>query len=279
MDLTPNFSLFSKKKNKNIPSSLRVGNELINNLKPLGGIFKPGVTKAGRISLLGTLANGSKVKIYQAFNENQIKLRKELGEKLKREDVLLPKVILSDEDFIVEEWILGKTFDKLKINSIDKYSLKLIKFFEMIHFDKVFIDIAKTTGNSFCYLSDYLLIRLNPWKKWLPVEELLIKWQASNKETEDLLESRISHPDISLSNLILDKNEKIYIIDNELIGSGKGWILDEKNSFFRNKIANPSFSPAVRNFYDLSWKLRLVGSALDSGDFSRAERMAYLKYK
>ena len=59
---------------------------------------------------------------------------------------------------------IRKTFDKLKINSIDKYSFKLIKFFEMIHFDKVFIDIAKTTGNSFCYLSDYLLIRLNPWK-------------------------------------------------------------------------------------------------------------------
>ena len=279
MNLPLNFDLFSKKKNKNIPSCLRVGNELINNLKPLGGIFKPGITKAGRISLLGTLANGSKVKIYQSFNENQIKLRKELGEKLKREDVLLPKVILSDENFIVEEWILGKTFDKLKINSIDKYSFKLIKFFEMIHFDKVFIDIAKTTGNSFCYLSDYLLIRLNPWKKWLPVEELLKKWEASNKETEDSLESRISHPDISLSNLILDKNEKIYIIDNELIGSGKGWILDQKNSFFRNKIANPSFSPEVRNFYELSWKLRLVGSALDSGDFSRAERMAYLEYK
>ena len=35
----------------------------------------------------------------------------------------------------------------------------------------------------------------------------------------------------------------------------------------------------LKNFYELSWKLRLVGSALDSGDFSRAERMAYLEYR
>ena len=149
----------------------------------------------------------------------------------------------------------------------------------MIHFDKGFIEIAKTNRNSFCYLSDYLFIRLKPWQQWLPVEDLLKKWQASNKETQDIIESRISHPDLSLSNLILDKDKKIYIIDNELIGSGKGWILDAKNSFFRNKIPKPSFSPAVKNFYELSWKLRLVGSALDSGDFSRAERMAYLEYR
>ena len=98
-------------------------------------------------------------------------------------------------------------------------------------------------------------------------------------EIKNIIESRISHPDLSLSNLLLDKDEKIYIIDNELIGTGKGWLLDEKNSFFRNKIPKPSFSPEVKNFYELSWKLRLVGSALDSGDFSRAERMAYLEYR
>ena len=279
MDLSLNFNFLSKNKSINIPSSLRVGNVLINNLKPLGGIFKPGITKAGRISFRGTLPNGKKVKIYQSFNKNQIKLRKKLGERFQTGDVLFPKIILNDENFIVEEWIIGKTFDKLKTKSIDQYSLKLIKFLEMIHFDKVFTDIAKNTGNSFCYLSDYLFIRLKPWQQWLPVEELLEKWQASGMEIKNIIESRISHPDLSLSNLILDKDEKIYIIDNELIGTGKGWLLDEKNSFFRNKITKPSFSPAVKNFFELSWKLRLVGSALDSGDFSRAERMAYLEYR
>ena len=164
------------------------------------------------MSFCGTLSNGTKVKIYQSFNANQIKLRKKLGERFKTGDVLLPKIMLNDENFIVEEWILGKTFDKLKTNSIDQYSLKLIKFLEMIHFDKVFTDIAKTNGNSFCYLSDYLFIRLKPWQQWLPVEELLEKWQASGMEIKNIIESRISHPDLSLSNLILDKDEKFILL-------------------------------------------------------------------
>ena len=33
----------------------------------------------------------------------------------------------------------------------------------------------------------------------------------------------------------------------------------------------------IKNFIELSWKLRLVGSAIDQGDFYRAERMADLK--
>tara|TARA_Y100001978_G_C23409199_1_gene298311 strand:+ start:60 stop:287 length:228 start_codon:yes stop_codon:yes gene_type:complete len=69
-------------------------------------------------------------------------------------------------------------------------------------------------------------------------------------------------------------NNKTYIIDNELLGVSKGWLLDERNSFFRNKVSTKISDENIKNFYNLSWKLRLVGSALDSGDFARAERMA-----
>ena len=60
---------------KSIPSHLKVGSTYVHNLSPLGGIFKPGITKAGRVSLIGMLCNGEKVKIYSCLNSDQIFLR------------------------------------------------------------------------------------------------------------------------------------------------------------------------------------------------------------
>ena len=83
MDFLNYFTRFTKDKKKGLPSSFQVGELVINNINPLGGMFKKGVTKAGRISLAGTLNNGKKVKVYESSNPNQIKLRKILGINLK----------------------------------------------------------------------------------------------------------------------------------------------------------------------------------------------------
>lgn len=267
------FSLKSKD-NVSIPSKLRVGKFYIENLKPLGGIFKPAITKAGRLSLVGKSEEGRKVKVYKSFNSNQIELRKVIGNYLKNEDVLFPKVIAYDDNFIAEEWINGESFSNLKKNFLKENTPKLINFLKKFHFEAEFLDIAKNNKNSFCYLRDYLLLRLKPWSQWEPVENLLEEWNKLNLETNQKIESRLSHPDLSLSNLILGNDQKVYIVDNELIGVGKGWLLDEKNAFFRSQVNLPELDPISYRFYIISWKLRLVGSALDSGDFARAERMS-----
>ncbi len=271
------FSVFRSKHLKDkvsIPAKLRVGDFYIGNLKPLGGIFKPAITKAGRLSLIGNSMEGRKVKVYKSFNSDQIALRKEIGDILKKDNVLFPKVIANDDKFIVEEWIGGKSFTKLNKNLITKYTPNLIKFLKKIHFEPDFLDLAKNHKNSFCYLQDYLLLRLKPWMQWEPVENLLEEWNILNLETNNQIDMRLSHPDLSLSNLIIGNDNNVYIVDNELIGVGKGWLLDEKNSFFRSKVNLPKLKPISQRFYNISWKLRLVGSALDSGDFARAERMS-----
>ena len=257
-----------------IPSKLRVGDLYIGNLKPLGGMFKPAFTKAGRLSLIGNTDEGLKVKVYKSFNANQIELRKVIGDYLKNENILFPKLIAYDNNYIVEEWIDGESFSKLKNNLVEKYIPKLIDFLKRIHYEPYFLDVAKTHKNSFCYLQDYLLLRLKPWSQWEPVENLVEEWNKLNLETNYKIQLRLSHPDLSLSNLILGKDQKVYIVDNELIGVGKGWLLDVKNSFFRSKLDLPLLEPISQRFYIISWKLRLVGSALDSGDFNRAERMS-----
>ena len=65
--------------------------------------------KAGRISLSGNLNDGRKVKVYESFNYNQIKLRKKLGNNLKMKMYYL-NLITNDKHFIVEEWISGKSY-------------------------------------------------------------------------------------------------------------------------------------------------------------------------
>ncbi len=277
MDYLKFFKLFKKETKKGLPSSFKVGELVIYDLNPLGGMFKKGVTKAGRISLAGTLNNGKKVKVYESSNPNQIKLRKILGDQLNNEDILLPSILTYDENFIVEEWIGGTSFSQLKPKFLNEYSEKFINFMNKIHYDIKFNKIADLYQDSFCYLSDYLVMRLKPWQNWAPVRTLLEEWEKSNLETEQLIKARISHPDLSLSNIILSQDNRIYIVDNELIGSGKGWLLDERNSFFREKVISPKFRNPTKNFFELSWKLRLVGSAIDQGDFYRAERMADLK--
>ncbi len=272
-----NFKLFSSKEEIEIPSSIRIGEELISNLKPLGGIFKPGITKAGRISLTGNLKNGKKVKVYESFSEQQINLRKLIGEECKNKEVLFPKILGSDNRFIIEDWIKGVTFSNLKTDIVKKNTLKLSNFLEMLHNEKVFLKIARSNNNSFCYLNDYLYKRLKPWIQWLPVEKLIKRWLESEYEIRNILDNKISHPDLSLSNIILSDDGKIYIIDNELIGSGKGWLLDQNNSFFRETFKSYKLEPLIRNFFNLSWKLRLVGSAIDNGDFARAARMAKIE--
>ena len=120
MHFLKSFNLFTNEKSEGIPSCFRVGKLDINNLIPLGGMFKKGVTKAGRISLSGNLSDGRKVKVYESFNSNQIKLRKKLGAQLKNEDVLFPPVLATDGNFIVEEWITGKTLSAKKPHSLDQ---------------------------------------------------------------------------------------------------------------------------------------------------------------
>ena len=58
------------------------------------------------------------------------------------------------------------------------------------------------------------------------------EWNILNLETNNQIDMRLSHPDLSLSNLIIGNDNNVYIADNELIGVGKGWLLDEKIPFF-----------------------------------------------
>ena len=54
-------------------------------------MFKPAITKAGRLSLSGYSEEGEKVKVYKSFNPNQIKLRKVIGDYVKKRKCFISK--------------------------------------------------------------------------------------------------------------------------------------------------------------------------------------------
>ena len=256
-----------------LPSYIKVGSTYVHNLSPLGGIFKPGITKAGRVSLTGQLCNGEKVKVYSCLNSNQVMLRVYAENKIRTDDVCFPPIVSFDGQMIIEKWI--DTNNNLSNKKTSHENLEsLMHFLSYLHCFSSENILPSTYAHSFCYLKDYLVARLHPWKNWEPISRLLDAWHHEDDVSDKVLFPRLSHPDLSISNIVIGKDLKMYIIDNELFGFGKGWVLDHYNTNFRSTFIPDDVNKKCKPFVELSWKLRLAGSALDSGDFYRAERMA-----
>ncbi|MGF1743156.1 hypothetical protein L4C34_19280 [Vibrio profundum] len=224
------------------------------------------------------MPDNRKVKIYSAFSRPQIALRLELESLQLEQAICFPKVVLSDNFFLVEEWVDGTPLNELPDEKAMEYVPLVEAFLKHVQSEPLLVALAEKYTGAFCYLNDYLISRLNIWAQWNPVKELIEEWQRSENAVVDLLPNFLSHPDLSLSNLILEHStEKLYVIDNELLGVGQSWVIDGKNSFCKGIFKSDSLDTASQRFANLSWKLRLVGSALDAGDFNRAERLARFK--
>ena len=93
------------------PGTVTVNGYLITNLIPLGGYRQPGITKAGRASFSG-MFEGKKVKVYNTYSADQTKLRVSL-ESTDLGQQFFPKLVASDKNHVVEEWIDGLPLKKL----------------------------------------------------------------------------------------------------------------------------------------------------------------------
>lgn len=258
-----------------VPSVLRVDSVPLRNLKALGGIFKPGITKAGRLSLMGTTSDNQTVKIYGAFSLAQVALRVGIENMQPSRDIFFPKLLLHDRSLLVEKWVHGTPLNMLTRSKAYEYSDRVEAYLHTLQNDRLMVGLAEMHADAFCYLSNYLIPRLEPWAHWEPVQVLVSEWQHARETVIDTLPKRLTHPDLSLSNLIVERHtDKLYVIDNELFGVGQGWVIDGKNSFCKERFNWDCLEPPEQRFASLSWKLRLVGSALDSGDFPRAKRLA-----
>jgi hypothetical protein len=259
----------------NCPGKITVKGEIITDLVPQGGYRQPGMTKAGRVSFSG-IYKGKRVKIYSAYSTEHAKLRI----KLESTDFgrrFLPRLIIADDVHMVEEWIDGLSVEKFDSSLLKRAAEEIENFLSECRNSKELIQIAKQHESAFCYFQDYLIKRIEPWCILDFVCKFKNSWQEKYDKTKNNIEIFVSHPDLSAANILREtRTGRFVVIDNELLGVGRGWILDRRNSFlksFSEDQGEPLTQGIEQEFLQESWKLRLLGSALDAADFDRAYRI------
>ena len=261
-------TFLSKLRSNYIPGSLFIDGCQIKNLQILKKNYKPGMSKAGAVSLSGTLKD-QKVKIYSTRSLAQTNLITALEYRLRKSEVKFPTIIAKDQNYIAEKWISGINCTKVNSNKIvDPISAMLYKF------QNEYNDIvmSETYKGAFDYLGDYLIGRIEPWIGLYDLDDIKKDWQHEFEISKNTIEPKLSHPDLSPNNLIMSNNGNIYVIDNELVGIGNGWILDIYNSNLNIKL-NQQMTPFEVSFRDRCVLLRRIGSALDSGSFNNVRRI------
>ena len=254
-----------------IGNAFRVGDVTVDRCRALGGFHKPALTKAGRVSVAGYLDDGQKVKLYNAFTSKQVALRVAISSIDPTPSLFFPALLAYDDAYLVEEWIDGVPLNSLTSDEAQSFKPQVEAFLTACQSQPSCVTLAAMHADAFCYVHDYLLPRLQPWRQWRPVEKLLAYWADVNSRVALQLPIRLSHPDLSLANLVVQKNTgKLYVIDNELLGVGPGWLLDRQNSMLKKQHDVGRNDDEAQRYAALTWSLRLVGAALDAGDFDGA---------
>ena len=251
-----------------LPGAIMVDGDEVKCLRPLGGFRQPGVTKAGRLSFAGVY-RGRKVKVYRGYSDAQNSLRQDI-QSLDFRECGFPEVLAVDNGLVVEAWVEGTSVSDLRGNDFSQAEAAIVGFLEGNATRLELQAIAIKHASAFCYFQNYLLPRLGEWQYWSLVGDMVSAWKARHLELKSFLAVHLTHPDLSSANIVReDATGRFIIIDNELIGVGSGWILDRYNSFLQSRplINVPS------DFVELSWRLRLLGSAIDVGDLRKAQRL------
>ncbi len=179
-----------------------IKNTTITNLKPLRNNFK---NKNNKFSAQGIFKE-NKVKIYQVFDKKQGKLR-EFISKHKKLSKYFPKLISYNDQYVVEEWIQGKTLRETNVKSKMNYLItekikEIINEMWSVKYEKKVFDYINFIHNRVKKPNNFDLSNV-------PI--------------------RINHNDLSLDNIITTPNG-LKIIDNEFLGCSTGLLLNVKNS-------------------------------------------------
>jgi len=253
--------------------TISIGNHRISHLAPLGRARHPGITKAGRLSFSGQ-CDGSKVKVFSVFSPQQAALRVALQRKTFA-GCAFPDIVAADDALIAEAWVPGTTVSELAPTERQNAYVAVAAFLEDLRTRCDLADTARTFPTAFDYIGHYLVPRLEPWTALDDIRDALSDWREVYARIADAVPSHVSHPDLSANNIIReDETGRFVIIDNELLGVGHGWILDQRNSCLSTESGFEETWPDVTLLAEKAWQLRCIGSALDAGDLSGALAIA-----
>lgn len=253
--------------------TISIGSHRISHLTPLGRARHPGITKAGRLSFSGR-CNGRKVKVFSLFSPQQAALRIAL-QRTTFAGCAFPEIVAADDALIAEAWVPGPPVSELASAERQNAHAAVAGFLDDLHTRSDLADVACAFSTAFDYLGHYLVPRLDPWTALDDIKNFMSNWHAAHTQATRSLPCRLSHPDLSANNIIREeKTGRLVIIDNELLGAGHGWILDQWNSCLGIETRLEETWSGATLFAEKTWQLRRIGSALDAGDLSGALAIA-----
>lgn len=194
-------------------NKITINKIIIEKLKPTKKEFK---NKNGKFSAQGNIKD-LKVKVYEVFDQKQGALREFISNH-RELSLYFPKLIDYDNNYIVEEWINGKTLKEANLEHTKKIALsievkKIINLMWSVKYNDLVFDYV-----------NYIHKRVN---------------KINNFDLKNL-PIRINHNDLSLDNILVTTNG-LKIIDNEFLGCSNGWILNIKNSFLEENFTYQNF--------------------------------------
>jgi hypothetical protein len=235
-----------------------------------------GFTKAGRLSLFAYM-DGKPVKIYECNNEEHANYIKIISSRF---STYFPDVYLRVGKYLVTEWVDGVQLRNNKIGiGLLKHVAKLqAKLHAYIYSEKD--DVG------FDYIQ-FLFDRLNKYKGFFPLVDELNCIKTSLNEGH-IQNSAVSHPDITIQNLIKNKATSFKIIDNELLTHNSYFQIDLFNTL--NSISCENYSEIYLHsykesggdltqilnnskYYSCIWKLRILGSCAQAGNYQKMEKL------
>jgi len=236
--------------------------------------------KAGLLSWLA-LMDGVPVKIYECHDESQALFIREISTNSPLKQYF-PKCFKVIDKYLVVEWVLGKQVTWKWASKDERLLSKIAQMQVLMHTFAI-----EKPQISRCYYADFLRQRLAKFKGVFPIDEAIEEIYATLDEGTIPIEHRISHPDVTAANLILENGTgKLKIIDNEFMTQNGYYLFDLFNTLnfgkLRNQLVKEYLSHYVQNggkltslveherFFEAMWQLRLVGTALQIGDLQSA---------
>lgn len=226
--------------------------------------------KAGRIVLKGYV-DGKRAKLYEAANADHarfveaVSCNKDIG-------CYFPTVHAAKEQWVMTQWVHGKRMRK-------KDGKRLAQMAQLLA-DLHHVSAASLPASHFDYWNNYLFPR------FLKATALL-KERKIAEDIQDAVGRKwirnpvVMHPDATWTNTVVDNNNRLMVIDNELLTTGGIPLLDICNqchslsphcarivaSAYLNLTAKRGESlsddtPAILN---MAWLARLAGSAYVKG--------------
>lgn len=262
------------------PICIEIAGELISVVRHLG------ISKARRLSYLGYLGSRP-VKIYQTFSSSHAQFIRKVSEHVDLREYF-PEVLHISGEYVIAEWVQGCSIAEIP-GEVDPDTVKAIVRIQTSFHTQDLGDEGGETG--FDYI-DFLEKRLHRYRGVFPVTDSLSKILCVVHDRMPFLEPRLSHPDVTPRNLILEeKTKQLKLIDNELLTYSSFYWLDLFNTChalthtadtvakyyldqYMQHMSIFSLPAGWESLFVALWALRLIGTYFQAGKFKNAYRLA-----